>query len=101
MELYACKLNKFPRRDFYLFDGVSTLGKFDIDMLEFEAGRPELYEALMKQDWSIKSAFFDNVSMMYFHQDKDVLTAFMNGWSSCDSWYRNYRFQVERLSNLN
>lgn len=99
MKIYFCQLHRYPslKRDFKKMPNGSTIGYFDINDMQND----ELKIALQNQDWSLPSAFFDPATFMYFHTNKDILLAFMNGWSNADSWYRNVRFLIERYTNMN
>ena len=97
MEIYCCKLAKYPKRNFIEFQSGYTLGRCDTE----DIGRPELKEALENQDWSMQTGYFDSETMMYYHTNMDIILAFMNGWTTADTWYRNYRFQMERFYALN
>lgn len=101
MIVYFCQLNKYPKRDFRRLNGKVFVGTLDTEEMAQKFSLKKIAETLESQDWSLPSAYFDNESFMYFHRDLNVLTTFINGWSSADSWYRQYRFNQERFYAIN
>jgi hypothetical protein len=102
MDLYCCQLNAFPKRGFSKYDDESIIGLMPSEAFEKLADiRPDLYEACMKQDWSLMAPVFDPNTLTYMHTSKSVLSAFINGFYTCDTWYKTYKMEVGRLKNLN